>query len=151
MIGKLRVIVHTVSIVVTRVFHLVLLSAIRKDKEILLALHQRHYQSNDEIYTVLAGFAEAGETLEECLLREVYEEVGIKVKNIRYVRSQPWPFPHSLMMAYIADYDSGDICVDADEIYSAAWYAKDNLPTLPNKGTVARELINQVLAECDSF
>ncbi|KPU82746.1 NUDIX hydrolase [Psychromonas sp. PRT-SC03] len=125
--------------------------AIRKDKEILLALHQRHYQNKEEIYTVLAGFVEAGEALEHCLQREVFEEVGIKVKNIRYVRSQPWPFPHSLMMAYIAEYDSGDICIDTQEIRSAAWYGAKNLPALPNKGTVARELISHVLAECDSF
>lgn len=124
--------------------------AIRKKNEILLALHQRHYKNNDAIYTVLAGFAEAGETLENCLKREVYEEVGIKVKNIRYIRSQPWPFPHSLMMAYIAEYDSGDICIDKNEIYSAAWYHIDNLPVLPNKGTVARELIHQVSVECAS-
>ena len=121
---------------------------IRKGNEILLALHQRHQKNNRPVYTVLAGFTEAGETLEDCVAREVYEESSIKIKNIQYVTSQPWPFPHSLMMGYIAEYDSGEIKIDRKELCSAAWYPVDNLPTLPNPGTLARKLINKIVAQC---
>lgn len=121
---------------------------IRKGKKILLALHQRHKKNNAPVYTVLAGFTEPGETLENCVRREVYEESGIKVKNIQYVTSQPWPFPHSLMMGYIAEYESGDINIDPRELCSAAWYEVDNLPVLPNPGTLARKLIDQLVRQC---
>lgn len=122
--------------------------AIRKDKQILLALHQRHKKDNLPIYTALAGFVEAGETLESCVEREVYEESGIKVKNIQYVMSQPWPFPHSLMMGFIAEYKSGDIKIDPRELSSADWYEIDALPELPSSGTVAKKLIDKLVAQC---
>ncbi len=80
--------------------------AIRRDDPILLAQHTRH---RNGIHTVLAGFVEVGETLEQAVAREVMEESGIEVKNLRYVTSQPWPFPHSLMTAFMAEYDSGEI------------------------------------------
>jgi len=118
---------------------------IRKENKILLALHRRHQKNNNPIYTVLAGFVEAGETLETCIHREVYEEAHIRVKNIEYVASQPWPFPHSLMMGYIAEYDSGDIKIDQKELCSADWYEMNNLPNVPNHGTLARQLINKLV------
>lgn len=121
---------------------------IRKEKQILLALHQRHQKNNSPVFTVLAGFTEPGETLENCVQREVHEESGIKIKNIQYVTSQPWPFPHSLMMGYIAEYDSGEIRIDPKELCSAAWYEVDNLPVLPNSGTLARKLIDKLVREC---
>lgn len=123
--------------------------AIRKEKQILLALHQRHKNESIPIYTVLAGFVEAGETLETCVEREVYEESGIKIKNIQYVTSQPWPFPHSLMVGYIAEYSSGEINIDPNELCSAAWYDIDNLPELPNTGTLARKLITKIISQID--
>lgn len=123
--------------------------AVRKDRQILLALHRRHQKDNLNIFTTLAGFTEAGETLELCVEREVYEEVGLKVKNIEYVTSQPWPFPHSLMMGYIAEYQSGEIKIDPRELASAAWYDVDDLPNLPVEGTLARKLINCQIAKCD--
>ncbi len=83
--------------------------AIRRDDSILLAQHTRH---RNGVHTVLAGFVEVGETLEQAVAREVMEESGIKVKNLRYVTSQPWPFPQSLMTAFMAEYDSGDIVID---------------------------------------
>lgn len=122
---------------------------IRKEKQILLALHQRHQKDNRPVFTTLAGFVEAGETLETCVEREVFEESGIKVKNIQYVTSQPWPFPHSLMMGYIADYDSGEINIDPRELCSAAWYDFDDLPVLPNPGTLARKLIDKIVMNSD--
>jgi NAD+ diphosphatase len=120
---------------------------IRKENKILLALHRRHQKNNNLVYTVLAGFTEAGETLEHCVEREVFEESGIKINNIEYVTSQPWPFPHSLMMGYTADYLSGEIKIDPRELYSADWYDIDDLPNLPNKGTLARKLINRMISQ----
>lgn len=113
--------------------------AIVKDEKILLA-HNVNFQQNR--YSTIAGFAEVGETFEECVKREVYEEVGVKVKNIKYFASQPWPFPDSLMVAFTAEYESGDIKVDGIEISHADWFTKDDLPNIPNKGSVARKLID---------
>lgn len=118
--------------------------AIRRDNTILLAQHQRH---KGGLFTVLAGFVEVGETLEMAVEREVFEETGIKIKNIRYVGSQPWAFPSSLMMGYMADYDFGEIKVDPNELIKADWYYQENLPELAPKGTIARLLIESTLDE----
>ncbi|MDR0218194.1 MAG: NAD(+) diphosphatase [Enterobacteriaceae bacterium] len=118
---------------------------IRRDDHILLAKHQGH---RGRFHTVLAGFVEIGETLEETVHREVMEEVGLKVRNLRYVTSQPWPFPNSLMMGFLADYDSGDIVCDPVELISADWYRYDNLPQLPGHDTIARRLIEDTVALC---
>ncbi|MBK0004506.1 MULTISPECIES: NAD(+) diphosphatase [Erwiniaceae] len=119
--------------------------AIRREDKILLAQHTRH---RNGIYTVLAGFAEVGETLEQTVAREVMEEAAIKVKNLRYVSSQPWPFPQSLMMAFMADYDAGEINIDPKELLDAGWYRYDALPLLPPAGTIARRLIEDTVALC---
>ncbi|MBK0035614.1 NAD(+) diphosphatase [Erwinia sp. S43] len=119
--------------------------AIRREDKILLAQHTRH---RNGIYTVLAGFAEVGETLEQTVAREVMEEAAIKVKNLRYVSSQPWPFPQSLMMAFMADYDAGEINIDPKELLDACWYRYDALPLLPPAGTIARRLIEDTVALC---
>ena len=122
--------------------------AIRKHKKILLALHTRHKKDNYPVYTTLAGFTEAGETLEACVEREVFEEVGLKVKNIQYVTSQPWPFPHSLMMGFTADYASGEINIQPNELVEANWYDVDDLPLIPKHGTIARKLIEKTVKRC---
>ncbi|MDU1356698.1 MAG: NAD(+) diphosphatase, partial [Citrobacter freundii] len=119
--------------------------AIRRDDSILLAQHVRH---RNGVHTVLAGFVEVGETLEQAVAREVMEESGIKVKNLRYVTSQPWPFPQSLMTAFMAEYDSGEIVIDPKELLEANWYRYDDLPLLPPPGTVARRLIEDTVAMC---
>lgn len=119
--------------------------AIRRGEEILLAQHARHRNS---IYTVLAGFVEVGETLEQAVAREVMEESSVRVKNVRYVTSQPWPFPHSLMMAFMAEYDGGELQHDGKELIDAGWYRYDDLPLLPPAGTVARRLIEDTVALC---
>ena len=119
--------------------------AIRRGDEILLANHARHRNS---IYTVLAGFVEVGETLEQAVAREVMEESNVRVKNVRYVTSQPWPFPHSLMMAFMAEYEGGDLQHDGKELLDAGWYRYDDLPLLPPPGTVARRLIEDTVALC---
>lgn len=120
--------------------------AVRRGKEILLANHQRHIGG---IYTTLAGFVEAGESLEQTVHREIFEEVGIKVKNVRYFASQPWAFPNSLMVGFLADYESGDIHLQDSEIHDAKWFRYDKpLPQLPPEGTIARKLIKTTLALC---
>jgi NAD+ diphosphatase len=92
-------------------------------------------------YSVLAGFVEPGETLEECVRREIMEEVGILVKNIRYFGSQPWPFPNSLMVAFTAEYADGETRIDSSELLDAGWYTAQNLPLLPSSLSIAHELI----------
>lgn len=119
--------------------------AIRRGDEILLAQHKRH---RNGIHTVLAGFVEVGETLEEAAAREIMEESNVRIKNLRYVASQPWPFPHSLMMAFMADYAGGELKHDPKELLNANWYRYDNLPQLPPPGTVARRLIEDTVAQC---
>ncbi|WP_024553526.1 NAD(+) diphosphatase [Franconibacter helveticus 513] len=119
--------------------------AIRREDKILLAQHTRH---RNGVYTVLAGFVEVGETLEQAVAREVMEESSIRVKNLRYVTSQPWPFPQSLMTAFVAEYESGEIKIDPKELLDAGWYRYDQLPLLPPPGTVARRLIEDTVAQC---
>jgi NAD+ diphosphatase len=113
--------------------------AILKDNQILLARNRRFKMP---FYSVLAGFVEPGESLEECVKREIKEEVGITVKNVRYFGSQPWPFPDSLMIAFITEYATGEIVVDRAEIMDAGWFSKENLPNIPPKISIARQLID---------
>lgn len=117
--------------------------AVRKQDKILLAQHPRHKTG---MYTVIAGFVEAGETLEQCVAREIEEETGIKVANIRYFGSQPWAFPSNLMMGFLADYESGEIKPDYEELSDAIWASADCLPPVAPEGTIARQLINHTLA-----
>ena len=111
-----------------------------KENKILLARAGRF--KNRKMYSVLAGFVDPGETLEECVKREIKEEVNIEEKNIRYFGSQTWPFPDSLMIGFIADYKSGELSIDGDEIIDAGWFSPDNLPGIPGKLSIARELID---------
>ena len=117
---------------------------IRRGREILLA-RSPHFPPS--MYSALAGFVEAGESLEQCLAREVLEETGVRIANPRYFASQPWPFPHSLMIAFVADYAGGEITPAPDEIEDAQWFGLDALPKLPNRISIARRLIDGVLAE----
>jgi NAD+ diphosphatase len=115
--------------------------AIRRLNKILLAQGERQKESG--FFSILAGFVESGETLEQAVHREVFEEVGIKVKNVEYFSSQPWPFPHSLMVGYLAEYDSGNIVVDGKEIIQADWFDIDDLPVVPPKFSIAGGLIEE--------
>lgn len=114
--------------------------AVTKGRRILLARNNRH--RGFKRFSILAGFVEAGESLEETVMREVEEEVGIKVKNIKYFGSQSWPFPHSLMIGFTAEHESGEIRVDGDEIGEAAWFRADELPDIPPYGSISRVLID---------
>jgi NAD+ diphosphatase len=93
-------------------------------------------------YSLVAGFLDFGESLEECAIREVREETGIGIKNVRYVGSQNWPFPAQLMAGFVADYASGGIKVDPDELEDARWFHVDALPSLPTKRSIARHIID---------
>jgi NAD+ diphosphatase len=93
-------------------------------------------------YSALAGFVEPGETLEDTVRRETMEEVGVKVGALRYFGSQPWPFPHSLMVAFVAEYAGGEVRPDGVEIAQAAWFEPDQLPRLPPSISISRRLID---------
>jgi len=101
------------------------------------------------MYSCLAGFVEPGETLEEAVHREVGEEVGIEIDDVHYWASQPWPFPHSLMLGFNARYTSGDIVIDETEIVDAQWYGRDDLPPIPPGMSIARRLIDDWMARGD--
>lgn len=117
---------------------------VRKGEQCLLA-HAAKFASGR--YSTLAGFIEAGESAEQAVHREIQEEVGISVKNVRYCFSQSWPFPHSFMIGFMADYDTGEIRPDGVEILDADWFKAEEMPILPPRFTIARRLINQFLEE----
>lgn len=97
------------------------------------------------MYGLVAGFVEAGETLEGCVEREVLEETGVRVKNIRYFGSQPWPFPHQMMVGFTAEHASGDIVVDTNELEEARWFDRNAMPMLPPSISIARQLVDDWL------
>jgi NAD+ diphosphatase len=113
--------------------------AVVKNRELLLA-HATRFPAR--FYSVLAGFVEPGENLEDALRREVLEEVGLQVQNIRYFGSQPWPFPDSLMVAFTAEHAAGEIRANPAEITDAGWFAADRLPQVPPPISIARRLID---------
>jgi NAD+ diphosphatase len=121
-----------------RVSPAVIVAVVRENR--LLLAHAARFPGN--FYSVLAGFVEPGESLEECVRREVFEEVGIRVADIRYFGSQPWPFPDSLMVAFTAEYAAGEIRVDSSEITDAGWFLAGELPQIPPPISIARRLID---------
>jgi NAD+ diphosphatase len=120
------------------------MALVRRQDEILLA-RSPHFPPG--MYSALAGFVEPGESLEQCLAREVAEEVGVRVGRARYFASQPWPFPHSLMIAFVCEWESGEIRPQAGEIDDAKWFKVLQLPKLPSKISIARRLIDGVCQE----
>jgi NAD+ diphosphatase len=113
--------------------------AVTRGNELLLARSSRFPA---EMYSVIAGFVDPGESLEQCVEREVKEEVGLDIGGIRYFGSQPWPFPNSLMIGFTAEHRSGEITVDQKEIVDAGWFKADRLPRIPEKISIARRLID---------
>ncbi|MDA8082761.1 MAG: NAD(+) diphosphatase [Nitrospiraceae bacterium] len=122
--------------------------AVTRGNELLLARSGRFTGS---FFSVLAGFVEQGETFEECVKREVREEVGIEIDNLRYFGSQPWPFPHSLMVGFTAEYAGGEISIDHEEISEAGWFTAATLPEIPRRGTIARRLIDWFSSGCEAI
>lgn len=118
--------------------------AVERGDEILLA-RSPHFPA--AFFSVLAGFVEAGESLEETVRREIREEVSIAVDDIRYFGSQSWPFPHSLMLGFIARYAGGDIVIDPAEVAEAGWFRWDDLPRIPPRLSIARQLIDAFVAK----
>jgi NAD+ diphosphatase len=121
---------------------------VERGNELLLA-RSRHFMPG--MYSVLAGFVEPGESLEEAVVREVKEEAGIEIKGIKYFGSQPWPFPHSLMIGFTASYAGGEISLDDKEIEDAGWFSVEKLPRIPGKISIARKLIDGFLAKQGRF
>ncbi|MBA2693431.1 MAG: NAD(+) diphosphatase [Rubrobacter sp.] len=115
---------------------------VHRGDEILLA---RSPGFPPKIYSVLAGFVEPGESIEDTVRREVTEEVGVEVGNIEYFGNQPWPFPNSLMIGFTAEYVSGEIEIDENEIEDAGWYTAENHPPLPPRLSIARTMIEDYL------
>ncbi|MBT8487453.1 MAG: NAD(+) diphosphatase [Gemmatimonadetes bacterium] len=111
---------------------------VQRGEQVLLGRSPRFQQG---VYSTLAGFVEPGESLEECVHREIFEEVGVRVQRLRYFGSQPHPFPHSLMVGFVADWLEGSIRIDEDEIEDARWFHADDLPVLPHPMSIARALI----------
>jgi NAD+ diphosphatase len=119
------------------------MALVRRGSEILLA-RSPHFPPG--MYSALAGFVEPGESLEQCLAREVAEEVGVEVARPRYVASQSWPFPHSMMIAFVCEWVSGEIRRQESEIEEARWFEVLQLPKLPSKISIARRLIDGEVA-----
>ena len=116
-----------------------ILVLVRKEDTILL-VHARNFKGT--FYSLVAGFLETGETLEECVAREVKEETGLEVDHITYFGNQPWPYPSGLMVGFIADYAGGDIKLQDEELSAGAFYTRENLPELPGKLSLARKMID---------
>lgn len=114
---------------------------IQKEDKILLA---RHTQRNQEMWACIAGFVEAGESLEQAVEREIKEETDLQVTDIKYKGSQGWPFPDQLMLAFTAQWKSGEIKLQEQELQEARWFNKNELPSIPPKGSIAYRLINDL-------
>jgi NAD+ diphosphatase len=123
------------------------MALVQRGNQILLA-RSPHFPPG--MYSALAGFVEPGESLEQCLAREVEEEVGVRVSGARYFASQSWPFPHSLMIAFVCDYESGELKPQEGEIEDAKWFEVLQLPKLPSKISIARGLIDAVVEKIKS-
>ena len=119
---------------------------INKGDEILLA---KNAHARGNFYSTLAGFVEPGESIEETVHREVFEEVGLKVKNLKYYSSQSWPFPNSLMLGFHAEYDSGELVLQEEEIADAQWFHYNNLPHKPAMMSISGWLIDDFIKRMD--
>ena len=117
---------------------------VHRGDEVLLG---RNYMFPEGLFSTLAGFVEPGESIEETVIREVKEEVGVNVSNLSYRGSQPWPFPNSLMLGFHAEYQSGDIALQEDEIAEADWFNLTDLPLIPGKFSISRWLIDEYLSQ----
>lgn len=118
----------------------IIVAVTRNNGQEILLVQSKNFKK--DYLGLVAGFVETGETLEECLCREVMEETGIRVKNIRYFGSQPWPYPSGLMVGYFAEYDGGEIRLQRSELNKGGWYSRDHMPAIPGKVSLARRIID---------
>lgn len=121
------------------VLQVAVIALVRREDKVLL-VQSKSFKS--DYMGLVAGFVETGETLEQAVHREVMEETQIKIKNLRYIKSQVWPFPSNLMAGFTADYESGDICIQKSELSKGGWFARDEMPTLPDEASIARQIID---------
>jgi NAD+ diphosphatase len=112
---------------------------IRRGDRLMLA-HNRRFRGT--MHSLIAGFVEVGETLEGAVAREIREEIGIEVKNIQYFGSQSWPYPSTIMLGFVAEHASGELTPDGDEIVTADWFERDQLPEIPGPGSISRRIID---------
>lgn len=110
-------------------------------REILLG-HNRNFETG--VYSLIAGFVEAGESAEQAAAREIAEETGVRIRNLRYVSSQVWPFPNSLMLGFTAEYESGEAMPDGTELTSLEWFSVNHLPKIPERGSIARAILDML-------
>ncbi len=122
----------------TQISTAVLVNIVKGDE--ILLIRSRNFKGT--YWGLVAGFVEMGETLEECVRRETLEETGLKIKNIKYEASQPWPYPANLMVGFSAEYDLGEIVLQEDELLDAKWFHRDHLPELPGRVSLTRRLID---------
>ena len=125
----------------------VIIVSIRRDDRILMVRSKRNLSS---FYGLVAGYVEAGESLEEAVHREVKEETNLEVKNVQYVKSQPWPFPHSQMMAFTADHKAGELCIQREELIEAQWFRADEIPPMPPRLSVGGFLVEKFMREMEA-
>lgn len=118
---------------------------IRRDDKILL-VHAKNFRRK-EMFGLVAGFVETGETLEDCVKREVQEEVGLTITNIQYFGSQAWPYPCGIMIGFTADYVSGELHLQEEELSRAGWFDREHMPQIPDKMSIARKLIDNYIKE----
>ena len=130
---------HCGNLIFPRIEPCIITVVSRQDGKILLA---KHTQRNQDIYACIAGFMEAGETAEHAVAREVMEETGLRIRNIRYFGSQSWPFPAQLMLGFTAELDGGELHLQAEELADARWFDRDNCPASPPPGSIAYQLIH---------
>lgn len=115
----------------------------------VLLVHANNFKGN--YYGLVAGFVETGETLEQAVVREVTEETSLKIKNLKYFGSQPWPYPCGLMIGFYAEYESGEIKLQRSELGAGGWFTMDNLPPIPEKLSIARKLIDNWIENHDKI
>lgn len=111
----------------------------------ILLVHAKNFRR--PFHGLVAGFLETGESLEQCVEREVREETGLQIKNLRYFASQPWPYPFGLMVGFTAEYDGGELRLQKEELSEGGWFTRDNLPPIPDKASIARQLIDDWLQQ----
>lgn len=124
-------------------------NSINTQNDQVLLVHANNFKGN--YYGLVAGFVETGETLEQAVVREVTEETSLKIKNLKYFGSQPWPYPCGLMIGFYAEYESGEIKLQRSELGAGGWFTMDNLPPIPEKLSIARKLIDNWIENHDKI